>query len=129
MYFATMYFYHYIYCIFIRICFIAIQKDQPVLHQTLLFPQELRLDAASFKEKLKGCGQLSQLKERLAEFSRAAKTTGETQKQPTPKLSSPVKSETGNTERLLCYITYLFSSFTDSLLCYNTSPFSSFTSP
>ena len=24
MYFATMYFYHYVYCIFIRICFIAL---------------------------------------------------------------------------------------------------------
>ena len=33
MYFATMYFYHYVYCIFIRICFIALCRKIANVHE------------------------------------------------------------------------------------------------
>ena len=61
----------------------------------------LKLDAAGFREKLAGCGQLSELKARLAEFGKAAKATRERQtKKFIPKLTSPTKNEIIDIERL-----------------------------
>ena len=75
----------------------------------------LKLDAVGFREKLAGCGQLSELKARLAEFGKAAKATRERQtKKLIPKLTSPTKNEIIDIERL-GLVSFMGSDF---LLCF-----------